>query len=479
VRYRLLETVRDYAAQHLLDSGELNTARDRQLAWSVDFAERAEDRLWGQEAITWFDLLATELDNLRVALRWALTGGRVKLGMRLASALKYFWTTRGDLTEGRSWLSDSVRMTTLATAGYLAYSQADDSAALSLGEEAVALARQAGDIRALGWALQDLGRFQIPTSRSSDAHDHIEEAIRLGRETGDQRLVESATQNMARLEIELGHYEAAKRYAEECISMCEVSGNLRTLANASERLAAAEIVRGNYQRAMTISKEMVQYHRKRGDKISAAFFQGNVGRCLLDQGHYQEARPYLEESLAFAKAREGYAAHELATLAELHLEQGDPTTAADLLDEAVNQMTAQENDDLSTRTFSLLLLGNLAQAQRNATAALEYYRHSLRVACQAGNRVSILDSLEAMATSLADQGNFEQAAQLLAGTDRDRHDTFTPRPPYRQSRYTHVIEQLKSAIPDVIFATAWTKGQAIPLSEAANHALEFREQPPP
>ena len=292
VRYRLLETVREYAAQCLAERGGAAAASDRQLQWAVALAERAEDGLWGHEAPRWTEALDAEVDNLRVALRWGQGSGRVGLGLRLAAAMAYFWNRHGYSAEGRRWLGELLaakgpeqgpaRARCLAAAAGAAFSQGDDPEALSLGAEAVALARQSGDKRALGWALRELGRFQVPSGHLLEARGNLDEARALGEESEDRRLVEGAMSTLARLEINYGSMALGRRYAEECIASCRASGNVRTLAYALSGVAEAEFHTGNFGRAVGLLEEP-SGNRQLGDVLSATNEQVNLGACLLAQ----------------------------------------------------------------------------------------------------------------------------------------------------------------------------------------------------
>jgi len=155
-RYRLLETVRQYAADRLAESGEATPVRLRHRDRFLALAEEAEQGLRGPEQEAWTARLAIELDNLRAVLDWCKTEeGGPDAGLRVAGALGLFWDVRGYLSEGRRWLegllslatgaSDATRAKALNWAGVLAYRQGDYARVRTLCEEALALSRSAGD----------------------------------------------------------------------------------------------------------------------------------------------------------------------------------------------------------------------------------------------------------------------------------------------------------------------------------------------
>jgi predicted ATPase/class 3 adenylate cyclase len=109
-RYRLMETIRQYAREKLLDAGEAERARDRHLEFFLQWTEATEPRLFGAEIIAGLDQLEIEQDNLRAALEWALdpTHGDPVAALRLVAVLYFFWGRRTSVTEGRQWAQTAL-----------------------------------------------------------------------------------------------------------------------------------------------------------------------------------------------------------------------------------------------------------------------------------------------------------------------------------------------------------------------------------
>src|SRR5205823_5443019 len=110
-RYRLMETVRQYARDRLLEMGEAGEVRERHLGFFLALAERAEPELRGSGQAAWFGRLEAEHDNLRAALEWSRTGSRdATAGLRLTGALWWFWSVRGHWQEGSDRLAEVLRL---------------------------------------------------------------------------------------------------------------------------------------------------------------------------------------------------------------------------------------------------------------------------------------------------------------------------------------------------------------------------------
>jgi predicted ATPase len=99
-RFRMLETIREYAGERLEESGELDSIKPLFAAYFLRFAEKAEPELYGPQQIEWFDRIEDEYGNIRETLSWLYDKRELTEGLRLAGALGWFWFRRGRFTEG-------------------------------------------------------------------------------------------------------------------------------------------------------------------------------------------------------------------------------------------------------------------------------------------------------------------------------------------------------------------------------------------
>ncbi len=168
-RYRLLETVRQYARDRLEDSGGSAAVRVRHRDYYLALAEEAHPKLRGAEQAEWLRRLEEEHDNLRAGLEWSLVEAGSKGGLRLCAALQRFWGTRGHFTEGRRWCTRVLgkagaeertreRAKVLNGAGILAHFQGDYPAARAMSEESLAIGRELGDRTGIASSLSNLGK---------------------------------------------------------------------------------------------------------------------------------------------------------------------------------------------------------------------------------------------------------------------------------------------------------------------------------
>jgi len=270
-RFRMLETIREYALERLEWSGEAEVVRRQHAAFFMALAEQAEPELYGSQQGVWLERLHAEHDNLRAALQWALERGAVETALRLSVGLCHFWWMRGHLSEGRRWLhaalmassahTTPIRAKALSQAGGLAYSQGDYARAAVLLEDSVALARALSDEPALAHALLTGGNVAADQGDYVRAVSLYEESLALMRTLDD------------------------------------TVGSSMLLAN----LGWAVINQGDYARATTLLEESLALSREREDTHIIATCLNNLGLMALYQGRPVAALPRLQESLALCQ----------------------------------------------------------------------------------------------------------------------------------------------------------------------------------
>ncbi len=144
-RYRMLETIREYALERLRKSGEAAAIQERHCDWFLALTVEANRHRASAEQSTWLDRLEAEHDNIRAAMQWCLERADAERGLRFGAVLWWFWYGRGHATEGRAWydrllgldatsVSPRVRGEALFGAGTLAFEQTDYGAAERLAE---------------------------------------------------------------------------------------------------------------------------------------------------------------------------------------------------------------------------------------------------------------------------------------------------------------------------------------------------------
>jgi predicted ATPase len=318
-RFRMLETIREYALERLAESGDLEDARNRHLQRFLTLAETAEPELTRAGQAAWLERLNEENDNIRAALAWSFESSQVERGLRLAGALVRFWSIRGLMTEGRRWLADAlaaaagVPPAVLAkahyAAGFAALGQGDYPQAKPFFEESLALARDGGDVQREAAALQQLGWLVM--TRGKYEEDHVvrarelaSKALELSQQIGD-KLVQSGSLNiLADLSSEEGDDETAGRLYEQSLALRREIGDKRLIANSVLTLGRAEIRHGEFDRAGILLQEGLALAQDLHDTWSMSLALVNLGRIELQTGEdVARASTLFADGLRLAKER--------------------------------------------------------------------------------------------------------------------------------------------------------------------------------
>jgi tetratricopeptide (TPR) repeat protein len=342
-RYRLLETVRHYAAKRLTAAGEAETARDAHLHYYLGLAERADASLRGPEQGTWLARLDREHDNLRAALRWAALHGPSRTELRLAAALGRFWYLRGYLSEGQGWLEEALqragtadseedsrlRGKALRAAGVLASDQGDYLRAVALYEEGLALLRAIGDTRDIALILNNLGNVAGWRGDYQSAFAYFEESLALLREVGDKTLIAAVLGSLGSQACDLGDMETAVPYMEESLALQREMGDQDGIARTLTNLGLTVHARGDLARAASLFEEGLAIKRAIGSKNSIASSLCYMAAVFVDRGDFQRATELQVEGLALRRDvnnREGMAT-SLEGIADITHRLGAPERA--------------------------------------------------------------------------------------------------------------------------------------------------------
>ncbi len=233
-RFRLLETIRDFARDRLsADPGLLDALGRRHVDYVLRVALEREVDLRGAGLATALDRLDHDHDNLRAALRWCLDQGDAETGIRIATAVWRYWQIRGHLTEGRRLVTELLalpaatartarRADGLTTLGSLAYWQVDAPATTSAYREALDIHRELGDTDRIATALSNLAFGAMLDSDTAEAATLFGESLPIHRESGD-------TRGLAATLVALGLLAASDAPVEGRAMMAEAEALYRAL----------------------------------------------------------------------------------------------------------------------------------------------------------------------------------------------------------------------------------------------------------
>jgi tetratricopeptide (TPR) repeat protein len=330
IRLSMLETVREHAVDLLRAEGRLDAVRERHADRFLALALDAENELAGPNQGAWLQRLELEVDNIRTALDWLLSSGRVADALRATSALSRFFRGHGRAAEARRWIS-------------LGLALADDIAP---------------DLRAD--ALWTAARQAAAQNDWKAVEDNLLEAVPLFRDAGRSREVVFALCELAFVAVRRNDLMRASALCEEALEVGRALNDARATSAALVTLAEVRSAQGDHQRALALDEEAVVLRRSLGDPLLVTDAVHNLGWVAFLAGDFERARAAYEESLALARdlADTLHSAEALRMLGELDLFGGDADSAEERIQESLTLFT-DVGADLD-RAACLTALGGVA-----------------------------------------------------------------------------------------------------------------------
>lgn len=269
VRFGMLESIREYAAERLEAAGEADATMDRHASRFLDVAEAAEPHLRGVDQKRWLDQLEAEHDNVRAALRRSIDAGHPEAALRLVGALWRFWHLHGHLAEGRRWAEE-----VLALPG--------------------AAGRTAGRVKALT-ALGGVAYWQEDLITTGVTY---EEALAIARDLGDRHAEAEGLYNLSFVPAYQGDFDRAVAILQESRTLFEELGVRRGVADSVWLMAIVARLEGDNRTARARVEESLRIHRELGDRFGMTDALHVLGRIALADGDLATAGKSFLEALA-------------------------------------------------------------------------------------------------------------------------------------------------------------------------------------
>jgi predicted ATPase len=441
VRYRMLETVRQYGGDKLEEAGEVGVAHSRHSDWCLALVQSAEDAFDGSHEPVWLARLDLEHDNLRAALAWSLRRGESETALRLTGALPHFWARRGYLHEGRQWLAQAlmagaeapaaVRAKALLGAGVLAEMIGDFAATRSLSEESLCLYQQLEDGEGIARAQARLARILYRCGDLNAARAHAKASLALCRELGHKLGIASAQGTLGLIALRQGDHAAARTLIEARLAINHEQGNSDGIADALDDLAGVAAEQGDAERQAALLEESLALWRKLGNRGGIALALGGLGMAAWARGDSDRALILLQEGTM------------------LYRELGDGRGIARLL---------------SYQGTVVLYRREYAQAEILLHQSLTLHR-------EMDDTWSIGRFLPVLAAAAFGQGQSERSARLAGAAAALRERLGTPLPPAVLRTHDRMIEAVRARLGDVAFERAWAAGRRLSVEEAVATAL--------
>lgn len=444
-RYAMLHTIREYAHEKLMDSGDLPELQARHLRYFLDLAETAEPRLRDGSQHHWVARLEHEHDNLQAALAYCCSTPECTLeGLRLAGALGEFWFIRAHLSLGRGWLQALLEQRAYAPtpiyakalryAGMLAGAQGDGIQSIIWHDAGIEISRALGDTKGLAYALID--RWALQEYQSPDAPaiaPLLAESLALARAAGDPWLRARVTWRLGAHYYYAGrHQEQAPGLLEESLVYARIAEDRWCISNILPHLSNMAWQRGDYDRANTLAEEALAMARLLSNPRGITNALNTLGRVALGQRDPERAAAYLAESFRLAQT------------------VGLGVQAA----------------------LALRLLGRAALLRGAAHEAEQLCLQSLRYYYQINHDYGYMACLLDLARLAQLAGQTERVVWLLSAIDALLQTTRTSLRVPEREEYEALLAETRAVLDAAQWQSAWNRGQSAPLEQVIAEALE-------
>jgi predicted ATPase/DNA-binding SARP family transcriptional activator len=416
VRYRLLETIRAYAAERLTAGSDDDAVKAVHAEFFADLAYRGCRALRGPDNLEWRERLDTDYENIQAAIAWALDNDP-KLALRMCGAMAEYWFGRHLYDEGHSLVVAALgstaadtpaRSMALCAAACLAYLGWQHSQAAALASQARELAQAQGDSRTEAWALiwQALSQLDI---------DHLDEAIAAATALFG---VADPSEPWVRawgllLEWEVlrmkGDPAASRSTHRLCMDAARAAGDRQAIIFALRQRARLVVADRDHEAAVVSLENALKLATEAGLNRQTLMCLGNLGHVNALGGDLIAARRYAEEGLRL-RSELGVRSHPplVLLMAKLDHMVGD-------VDAAVGRLRGLlDSPDPSYASSAALLLGDIELLDGRPREALQTFGAVARTSQGRERAIAVVGAIAAR----AELGEPPDPAALLAAIDQ-------------------------------------------------------------
>lgn len=406
-RYRLYETIRQFAQEKLDDLGEGEAIRDRHLDYFLTFAQGVEPKLHGSNQFVWLELLELDHDNFRQALEWSRAEGRIEKGLMLVAALTWFWDMRGSWNERReraeSLLNEPeaaqrnlIRANALFAAVNTTGWHPSDNKSIRYLQEIVAIGRERGveGRRALALGLCFLGASDFGTDPNT-AEAMVEEGLEIVRSLGDSWVLGILLYVRGFLFMGKKEHKSARKMYNESLTQFRSLGDQYWIRMVSLYLSNLDFKEGEYALARQEIGRTLPLARQSSSFSQVRYATNMLGEIARAEGKYEIAEKLYTEALELAR-HEGHVFAIAVTSCNagyVALANGDLHKARTLFAESL--ALGQKLEDKQTIAFALLGFAGLAAAEKQAQPAIRLLAVADKVLSTDGDKRAVNPADEA------------------------------------------------------------------------------------
>ncbi len=421
VRYRMLESIRQFGARKLKDSNELDSITENHFKYYSSLTAEADEKIKGHDEIQWMKVLDDESPNILKAYEWSCKNKSAEDTAKLALALKNYWDIRGFRTESlRRFESILERMTDhnsviyykIKTAtGFFNRLKSKYDTAEKFFTECLNFYKESNNKSGIAETLNNLGVTAYDRGEYGKALDYYRENLLLINEIEDEREKANLFYNLGNVSFYRGEYPAALEYYQKSLDIRRVTGNKSTIAYNLNGLGLIALVNGENSAAHRYFEESLLLSKEIGFKHLTAVILNNLGSLSHENADYLKAIMYFGESLSIRREtgdKRGIALM-LCNLGSMTFELGNYTRTLDYYKESLD--ISREIGDKSVTVLSLVNMGYAVYELGDFGKAAKLFEEGLNISREIGEKPSIAYSLVGLGNISLLYGDYEKTSQ--------------------------------------------------------------------
>jgi tetratricopeptide (TPR) repeat protein len=441
-RYGMLESVRDYAHEHIGEQAV--SLQTRHLHFFAGWATEMEPQIRGPQQKEVFDRIDADYANVLDALALSLRNTtEIVPGMTLAASIWFYWYTRGQIKEGVRWLerflsqdspvlvSDTLRAKAQLGLSALIEQCGNVEQSRAYANQALHQFRAVGNSDGIANTLRQLAYLDTNAGDYARARSQLDEALSLARASGSMTIVAYVLTGLGGLQNLQGDYALAKISLGESLALTRSVGTPRAIAVNLLHLALTNFYEDDFEPARRLFEEVVSTSRALGDTgllASAIINLASVCTCLKD---FDAARALYVESLELC-AKIGHR---------------------------------------SSEAMSYICFGELLVATKEYGAALGMLGKGLERVAQLNEKRNVAIALDSLGFACRGLGQERHAARLWGAADKIRSDIGSPSPPGEQEHMLDEQSVVRAVLGDEAFNLEYQRGQQMTHEETIAFAL--------
>jgi tetratricopeptide (TPR) repeat protein len=335
----MLESIREFAQQHLLQSGEAEKITRRYARYYLTLAWQAESELQGATQHIWHKQIDEDLDNYRMVMDWAIKQGESEAALHITLALWRFWWTHGYWSEGFQWLRaamagrgdipDVLKARALTQCGWYYRNLGDFPQAIATLQKSLDIWHQIDNPTGIAIALSNMGACLLRQGNIQEAIAYLEEALKLAKLQGDTVTTYLTLENLGHVASKEGDIKKGSELYNEALILAEEKNDDDQVAKLLSNLGDNFVIAGDLQRAEEYFSRSAVICKKHGNYIVGAYVSGNRSIIAIKEGNYSKAFDLLVEATLVLKET-GDKENTILCLepfAYIAMELGDPSRA--------------------------------------------------------------------------------------------------------------------------------------------------------